>query len=456
MAGVSNASNQSAWLRNASIKDNILFNLPYDEARYQKTLEACALIPDMEILEDGNESEIGERGVNLSGGQKARVSLARAVYSRASILFLDDVLSAVDAHTAHHLYHECLKGGLIKGRTVILVSHHVQLCAPGADYIVALDNGRVQFEGKYGAFQASGVMKSLVHSTATVDDKGDVSEEQAVGSNTDDRSYPGDSESTTVANANEDAAPSEIKVKNKKPARKLVEEEARAVGRVDKEVWMAYFRACGRYWYWTLFLLVFLLAALSPVAEKGWLRIWMGAVDAETQDRGPLFYIGIYAAIAIADLIISTYRWLVLYSGSIQASTVLYKRLLETVLFANIRFHDTVTRGRLLNRFGTDFEDIDSDLSDDFGNTLDDSLSSVTTLIAVATVGGIPFVVVTVLIGAVYYNSENNPSWNMHGDLTLSSVGKVYGQTSRDMRRLGNISSHKTVFPRLMERIQTP
>ncbi|OAX31449.1 hypothetical protein K503DRAFT_860742, partial [Rhizopogon vinicolor AM-OR11-026] len=108
---------QSAWLRNASIKDNILFGLPFDEERYQTTLEICALISDLMILEDGDESEIGERGVNLSGGQKARVSLARAVYSRASILLLDDVLSAVDAHTAHHLYYKCIKGELMTGRT---------------------------------------------------------------------------------------------------------------------------------------------------------------------------------------------------------------------------------------------------------------------------------------------------------------------------------------------------
>ncbi|KAG8871479.1 hypothetical protein FRB98_000747, partial [Tulasnella sp. 332] len=126
---------QSAWLQNASIKDNILFSLPCDEARYQATLEACALTADLKILEDGDEAEIGERGVNLSGGQKARVSLARAIYSRAAVLFLDDVLSAVDAETAQHIYEHALQGPLLEGRTVILVSHHVQLCVPGASYI---------------------------------------------------------------------------------------------------------------------------------------------------------------------------------------------------------------------------------------------------------------------------------------------------------------------------------
>lgn len=136
---------QATRLRSATIKENAPFNMPYDETRYQKTPEACALINDRNIFEDGVESEISERGVNLSGGQRARVSLARAVYSRASILLLDDDLSTVDAHTAPLLPpppNECPKGELMKGRTTVLVSHHVQLCAPGAKYIVALENGR--------------------------------------------------------------------------------------------------------------------------------------------------------------------------------------------------------------------------------------------------------------------------------------------------------------------------
>ncbi|ESK87928.1 atp-binding cassette transporter [Moniliophthora roreri MCA 2997] len=408
---------QTAWLRNASIKDNILFNLPYDEKRYQKTLEVCALVTDMEILEDGDESEIGERGVNLSGGQKARVSLARAVYSRASILFLDDVLSAVDAHTAHHLFFECLKGELMKDRTIVLVSHHVQLCAPGASYIVALDNGRVQFQGDHAAFQKSGVIRSLVQSS--VEDLGDEKDkEEAVESKIEriDGSDP-QSETTTVANV-----PTMSKV-DKKPARKLVEEETRAIGRVRKDVWMTYFRACGAYWYWILFFMTFIFAALSPVAENGWLKVWSGSVFDGSQSREAIFYVTIYALVTVIGLIITTIRWFVLYNGSIHASSVLYKRLLETVLFANIRFHDTVNRGRLLNRFGKDFEGIDSSLSDNFGRTVMYGLSSVTTLVTVSFVGGFPFIIAAGLLGIVYYN-----------------VGKVYGQTSRDMRRLDSVT----------------
>ncbi|KAK7463002.1 hypothetical protein VKT23_007584 [Stygiomarasmius scandens] len=410
---------QSAWLRNASIKENILFNLPYDEERYQKTLEACALVPDMEILEDGDESEIGERGVNLSGGQKARVSLARAVYSRASILLLDDVLSAVDAHTAHHLYHECLKGELMKDRTIILVSHHVQLCAPGASYIVALDNGRVTFEGGRDAFQSSGVMRSLVQST--VADAGDEKEEAAIEDQAPSESKHSDSsdpssETTTIT---------PVPVKEKKPARKLIEEEARAIGRVSGDVWTTYIKACGAYGYWLIFAFTFTIAAVTPVAENGWLKIWAGSVQEGSggPDHSASFYIGIYAAVCAVGLVITTLRWFVLYRGSITASHVLYKRLLETVLFANIRFHDTVNRGRVLNRFGKDFEGIDSSLSDNFGRTVTNGLSTATTLITLSVVGGPMFIIGAIVIGSIYW-----------------SVGKVYSQTSRDMRRLDSVT----------------
>lgn len=405
---------QAAWLRNASIKDNILFNLPFDEERYRKTLEVCALISDLAILEDGDDSEIGERGVNLSGGQKARVSLARAVYSRASILFLDDVLSAVDAHTAHHLYHECLKGDLMRGRTVILVSHHVQLCAPGANYIVALDNGRVAYEGGREGFQNSPVMAQLVQSTDA-----DIEKEEAVIEGAlEESELAAQATSSKSAPQGAVAVPSE----EKKAPRKLVEEEKRAVGRIGKDIWNSYIHACGNRWYWALFSAALLIATLCPVADNAWIQHWANSSLTRPGDD-PLFYITVYAAITGVGLILTTLRWFVLYEGSIHASRALYERLLETVLFANIRFHDTVSRGRLLNRFGKDFEGIDSSLSDNFGRSIIYGLSAVTTIITISFVGGLPFVISTIVLGITYWN-----------------VAKIYGQTSRDMRRLDSVA----------------
>ncbi|OSX61133.1 hypothetical protein POSPLADRAFT_1074834 [Postia placenta MAD-698-R-SB12] len=418
---------QSAWLRNASIRDNILFDLPYVEERYQKTLEVCALLSDFKILEDGDMSEIGERGVNLSGGQKARVSLARAVYSRASVLLLDDVLSAVDAHTAHHLYYECLKGDLMRGRTLILVSHHVQLCTPGASYIVALDNGRILYQGDRDNFKTSGVLSTLVQTGAT--DPADEQTETAVADIEElvpEKETPDSNDETTSETTSTTAtatAQPETKPEEKKAPRKLVEDEKRAVGRISKDIWLTYINACGGYIYWILFALALALAALSPVAENGWLRIWTGSTLEEEEVRGPLFYITVYAIITAIGVVLGTLRWFVLYYGGIHASTVLYQRLLEGVLFANIRFHDTVSRGRLLNRFGSDFEGIDSTLPDNFGRSVAYTLSAATTFATITYVGGVPFLIATFVFATLYY-----------------SVGKVYGHTSRDMRRLDSVT----------------
>ncbi|TBU28095.1 multidrug resistance-associated ABC transporter [Dichomitus squalens] len=421
---------QSAWLRNASIRDNILFDLPYVEERYQKTLEACALLSDLDILEDGDQSEIGERGVNLSGGQKARVSLARAVYSRAAVLFLDDVLSAVDAHTAHHLFNECLKGDLMRGRTVILVSHHVQLCAPGTKYIVALDNGRVQYTGDYDGLQSSGVLSTLIQSSgdeekedATAAEK-EKQVERAVEDVAEEVTFR---ESTETSETSSTVAPTQADGETKpdkkqKAPRKLVEEEKRAVGHIGKDIWVMYLSACGSYGYWIIFACSLGVGALSPVFENGWLKVWSGA-NLSSEPKSPTFYITVYAAITGVGLILTTLRWFVLYHGGIHGSVVLYKRLLEAVLFAKIRFHDTVSRGRLLNRFGKDFEGIDSSLPDNFGRSVMYGLSVLTTFITVSVVGGPTFLLAGFVFGFIFY-----------------SIGKVYGQTSRDMRRLDSVT----------------
>ncbi|KAG8739601.1 hypothetical protein FRC12_016268, partial [Ceratobasidium sp. 428] len=295
---------QSAWLQNDSIKNNILFGLPYDAERYAQTIEACALVTDFDIIEDGDEAEIGERGVNLSGGQKARVSLARAVYSRASTLLLDDVLSAVDAHTASHLFENCLRGPLMRGRTIVLVSHHVQLVAPGASYVVALDNGRVLFAGPQAGFIGSDVMRSISHSTDT--DAGQPAPEETTieevanlnENSTSDNGSKAESDAATLvksqrsektdpkANNSTTVIPGDSTTVKKTP-RKLIEDEARAVGRVKKEIWQTYFSACGSYVYWILFCVILLAGSLTPVLENGWLRYW-SSHSGEPDNKGAL------------------------------------------------------------------------------------------------------------------------------------------------------------------------
>lgn len=204
------------------------------------------------------------------------VSLARAVYSRASILLLDDVLSAVDAHTARHLYNECLKGELVRGRTVILVSHHVELCAPGANYVVVLDNGRVTFQGDRDSFVASPVMGTLVHAhtgddgkdaPAPVVDEVEIQHEKTEATSSAEKEPASETSSTALTSEENKPEP-----EKKKSPRKLIEEEKRAVGHISRDIWETYIKACGGYKYWIIFGFSLLLGALSPVIESWWLK----------------------------------------------------------------------------------------------------------------------------------------------------------------------------------------
>lgn len=147
---------QQAWLVNGNIKENILFAAPYDERRYRNVIVACALERDLEILDNGDETLVGEKGITLSGGQKQRVSLARALYSNSKHVLLDDCLSAVDSHTAKWIFNNCIRGPLMRGRTCILVTHNVALCVPQSNYVVLLDNGKVELQGSAEDVIASG------------------------------------------------------------------------------------------------------------------------------------------------------------------------------------------------------------------------------------------------------------------------------------------------------------
>ncbi|TFK73539.1 hypothetical protein BDN72DRAFT_893945 [Pluteus cervinus] len=360
-------------------------------------LTVCALTGDLTILKDGDESEIGERGVsnsialyfrcttyeeplqvNLSGGQKARVSLARAMYSRASILSLDGVLSTVDAHTAHHLYNEWLKGNMMRDRTIILHSTTGVLTIR-----VTEKNSKAH----------SGVMARLVQPVDTAPAEKD--EPEPVLDRVSAEKTDHDTSSTAASASASEAKP------EKKKSRKLIEEERRAVSRIGRDIWLAYVRSCG---IWALLALALLVATLSPMADNAWTQHWTNAgVTGDARD--PMHYISIYAVITGVGLVLTTFRWFVLYMGAIHASHVIYKRLLEAVLF------------------GKDIEGIYSNLSDNFGRSIMYGLSAITTVITISVVEGWPFVPSTIGPGALYWN-----------------VAKIYGQTSRDMRCLDSVA----------------
>lgn len=140
---------QQAWIQNATLRDNILFGKPFDKVLYNRVIEACALTQDFQMLPAGDQTEIGEKGINLSGGQKQRVSLARAVYHNSDIYLFDDPLSAVDSHVGKHIFDNLIgPQGVLNAKTRILVTHGISFL-PKMDYIIVLQNGEISESGTY-------------------------------------------------------------------------------------------------------------------------------------------------------------------------------------------------------------------------------------------------------------------------------------------------------------------
>ena len=215
---------QIPWIENATIKDNVLFGLPYDSGRYRKTLQVCALEKDLEILEDGELTEVGSTGIGLSGGQRWRVSFARALYSRAGILVLDDIFSAVDAHVGRQLFEEALTGELGSGRTRILVTHHIGLVLERTKYVVVLGDGGVTHAGSVNELTRSGSLDEIL--------KADEHEDQT--SNEDTLHTVETNESNTLTKTHSRMSEARvddggIDTKGKNKPRKFVDDEKREV-----------------------------------------------------------------------------------------------------------------------------------------------------------------------------------------------------------------------------------
>ncbi|KAH8109668.1 hypothetical protein DFH11DRAFT_1843160 [Phellopilus nigrolimitatus] len=449
---------QTPWLQHQSIKENIVFGSPFDEARYNAVVECCALRPDLKILEDGDETEIGARGVSLSGGQKARVALARAVYARTKYVLLDDPLSAVDSHTSRFLYERLFLGPLMKNRTVVLVTHHVELVLPGSQYLVRMLDGRVDVQGNVKDLRASGVLDSI-----TIESAVETHEEEEQKEEQEEQAAEGVEDANPVESEGAAHAVTVAKGKAKKP-RKLVKDEERETGSVKWSIYKTYLRASS---YWTWAILVFLIVLIQGLSftEKFWIKVWGEAYEKGTtvplthiftsnaaieqqalmsdavsphhfahihQDFGtsgledylppahekPLFYVGIYALIGLMTVLVSVTSVAAQYTGALRASRQLFKQLLTAIVRATMRWHDVTPAGRMLNRFSKDIETVDSSLASSL-QAVNSSLASFFSSMVVVVAVFPPFVFPAAFIGYFYY---------------LLAIG--YLNTGRDLRRM--------------------
>ncbi|KAI4127331.1 MAG: hypothetical protein LQ338_003254 [Usnochroma carphineum] len=157
---------QTPFIENATIRDNITFGLPLDQTRYQKTVSVCALTKDLEVFSDGDLTDLGATGINLSGGQRWRISFARALYSRAGILILDGILSSLDSQVGRHIVEEALTSDLAEGRTRILVTHLIDLCRSMTAYAVVLGHGSVEYAGSVEGLNRNPRLKGVTQPDA--------------------------------------------------------------------------------------------------------------------------------------------------------------------------------------------------------------------------------------------------------------------------------------------------
>ncbi|KAL5594701.1 hypothetical protein BROUX41_001617 [Berkeleyomyces rouxiae] len=333
-------ASQSPWLQNGTIKSNILFTSPMEKVRYDRVVTACCLDQDLAELPNGDETVIGENGTSLSGGQRARVSLARALYSKTSLLLLDDIFSALDARTAASLWEQCFCSDMLSARTVILVTQ-IPWLAEQADLVVTLENGNVKSVEPH-----IGVTRRPISSLKDLG--GDSSEPQSENEE-----------------GNDEAATSGAVVK-----KTAVVEEANEDDEIDSELNAT--KSSGRhlgYRYITyyrrgvLFMACIFLTVVSlglSTATNLWLVFWTRE-DEDSMSKLP-FYLGIFAALSVMDSIFNMFSSISYKFSSWFTARQIHQELTEALFGVSMNWYSKVPIGRVINRFSRDISSIDSAL----------------------------------------------------------------------------------------------
>lgn len=379
---------QAPWLQSMSIRDNILFSSRYEDQRYKDVLDACALTPDLVDFKAGDLSLIGENGIGLSGGQKARVALARAVYSTTKILLLDDPLSALDQQTAESIVQKCLSGPLLKDRTVVLVTHRTELVFGIASQVVRMRGGQATIlDHDIAAYSSAQQVQSPLSTEET---------EQEI-------------------TADKTAAATPIK---------FVEDEHRAHGGVKSTVYWEYVKA-GNLMYWGI--LVVLLAMYRTIAmgEAWFLKAW-GEAYSEQSSFGLLRFkdeivsvrawpfdgfpspehninpwlLGFFLLAlgqSLAFITTQTLMIVIVYT----AAKRMFRDIMVKVAGATFRFYDVTPVGRLMNRMTSDISVIDGNISMQFQAVAWLGISWISAILIIASVTP-AFLLFSLLLTAVF------------------------------------------------------
>ncbi|KAH7382532.1 P-loop containing nucleoside triphosphate hydrolase protein [Phaeosphaeria sp. MPI-PUGE-AT-0046c] len=332
---------QTPWLQSMNIRENILFNEPYHEARYKQVLEACALLPDIAEFKHGDLSNIGENGIGLSGGQKARVALARAIYSSANVVLLDDPLSALDHQTAEFIVKKLLAGPLLRDRTTILVTHRTELCRGLAKQWVEIQHGRVTVHEPPTDWENGSNLEHTVTNESMSEEEAQRRKEQEAAAIPD----------------------------------KFIEDEHRTKGGVKLSIYWRYIKA-GTLKLWFVGAIVMLCFRVIDVGRDWFLKAW--GESYETDHPKTMFdflppapenvvpWLETFFLFAAATSVLFWWTLLIMFAVGYRAAKTIFEEAVKRVAHATFRYYDVTPVGRLMNRLTSDMNTVDGGLSSAF------------------------------------------------------------------------------------------
>ncbi|KZT36414.1 P-loop containing nucleoside triphosphate hydrolase protein [Sistotremastrum suecicum HHB10207 ss-3] len=370
---------QESWVLNATIKDNILFGLPYEKSRFDKVIYQTGLLRDLSLFEAGDLTEVGERGITLSGGQKARITLARAVYSTAEVVLLDDVLSALDVHTARWVAEKCIGGDLLKGRTVLLVTHNILLCTPIADYVISLGpNGKIVSQGTVDeALKKNHALKAEIEA-----EKDALRREEEV---------------EALEGSSDDVDTSEKSAK----AGKLIVAEEMAIGHVTWASVNLYISSLGGPFFFVAFFVGAIIESLFDVITKWFYGYWSSQYEGKKASEVHVHrYLGMASGLEVFHLLVVIGIYSFFATGAYRASRSLHQRLTKSVLACTLRWLDTTPVSRVLTRFSQDCQAIDSGLPSLVSSTTRRTIKLAIYLITVIIASGWPALSIGIIVAA--------------------------------------------------------
>lgn len=402
---------ENPWIQNATVKDNILFGEEFDQEIYDAVVYACSLESDLAILPAGDQTEIGERGINLSGGQKARINLARAVYANKDIILLDDVLSAVDARVGKHIMNNCILG-LLKEKTRILATHQLSLIG-AADRIIFLNgDGTIQV----------GTFEEMRRTNPGFDHLMNFSSEAAGDDEEEEEEAKAPLESLEIVEEremierqlskrqstiqDEEAEHRDFKVNEKEDGR-LVMQEGRAVNRIKWIVYKNYIKyGSGIFKYYSsvpIILTLTVIAIFCQLFTNTWLTFWS---DFKFKGKDNGFYIGFYVMFTVLSFIFLASEFIIVAYMTNEAAKTLNLLAVSRVLRAPMSFMDITPMGRILNRFTKDTDTLDNEIGNQVRMVIY-FLSSIVGVIVLCCVYLPWFLIAVPFLGAIFVAVSN-------------------------------------------------